>query len=208
MESLWKILVVFGCVYFMKMYQVVWSRDRLPNTVFLGFPGGSDGKESACIVGDLSLIPGLGRSPRGRHGNPLQYSCLEKPHGQGSLKGYSPWCCKELDMTEQLSLAHQVVHLQFLLFFSMWSHCSIKFKNARPISEQWPDFQPQLCMEHRVWKDCSKVSEVKLLSRVPLFANPWTISLPRFLSLWDFPGKSTEVGCLFLLQRKVRLQYN
>ena len=161
MESLWKILVVFGCVYFMKMYQVVWSRDRLPNTVFLGFPGGSDGKESACIVGDLSLIPGLGRSPRGRHGNPLQYSCLEKPHGQGSLEGYSPWCCKELDMTEQLSLAHQVVHLQFLLFFSMWSHRSIKFKNARPISEQWPDFQPQLCMEHRVWKDCSKVSEVK-----------------------------------------------
>ena len=43
----------------------------------LGFPGGSDGKESACYVGDLGLIPGLGRSPRGGHGNPLQYSCLE-----------------------------------------------------------------------------------------------------------------------------------
>ena len=41
------------------------------------FPGGSDGKVSACNVGDLGLIPGLGRSPRGGHGNPLQYSCLE-----------------------------------------------------------------------------------------------------------------------------------
>ena len=40
--------------------------------VFLGFPGGSDGKESACIVRDPGLIPGLGRSPGGGHGNPLQ----------------------------------------------------------------------------------------------------------------------------------------
>ena len=45
------------------------------------FPGGSDGKESACNAGDLSLIPGFGRSPGGGHGNPLQYSCLENPHG-------------------------------------------------------------------------------------------------------------------------------
>ena len=49
-------------------------------SVFMGFPGGSDGKESACNVGDLGLIPGLGRSPGGGHGNPLQYSCLENPH--------------------------------------------------------------------------------------------------------------------------------
>ena len=45
----------------------------------MGFPGGSDGKESACGVGDLGLIPGLGRSPGERNGNPLQYSCLENP---------------------------------------------------------------------------------------------------------------------------------
>ena len=49
---------------------------------YLGFPGGSDGKKSACNAGDLGLIPGLGRSPGGEHGNPLQYSCLENPHGQ------------------------------------------------------------------------------------------------------------------------------
>ena len=41
------------------------------------FPGGSVGKESACNVGDLVLIPGLGRSPEGGHGNALQYSGLE-----------------------------------------------------------------------------------------------------------------------------------
>ena len=45
--------------------------------IFLGFPGGSDGKESACSVGDLSSIPGLGRSPGKGNGYPLQYSCLE-----------------------------------------------------------------------------------------------------------------------------------
>ena len=44
-----------------------------------GLHGGSDGKESACSVEDLGLIPGLGRSPGGRNGNPLQYSCLENP---------------------------------------------------------------------------------------------------------------------------------
>ena len=42
-----------------------------------GFPGGSDGKKSTSSVGDLDLIPGLGRSPGGGHGNSLQYSCLE-----------------------------------------------------------------------------------------------------------------------------------
>ena len=47
----------------------------------LGFPGGSDGKEFACNAGAQGLNPGLGRSPGGRHGNPLQYSCLENPHG-------------------------------------------------------------------------------------------------------------------------------
>ena len=63
-------------------------------------PAGSDGKESACNAGDLEMIPALGRSPRGGHGNPLQYSCLENPHGQWSLAGYSPLGCKESDMTD------------------------------------------------------------------------------------------------------------
>ena len=50
----------------------------------MGFPGGSDGKESTCSAGGLALIPGLGRFPGGGHGNPLQYSCLENPMDRGS----------------------------------------------------------------------------------------------------------------------------
>ena len=46
-------------------------------------PGSSAGKESACNAGDPGLIPGLGRSPGGGHGNPLQYSCLENPMDRG-----------------------------------------------------------------------------------------------------------------------------
>ena len=50
--------------------------------------------------GDSGLIPGSGRFPGGGHGNSLQYSCLENPHGQRSLAGYSPWGPKELDVPE------------------------------------------------------------------------------------------------------------
>ena len=49
----------------------------------MGFPGGSDGKESACNVGDLGSIPGLGRPPGGGN-NPLQYSCLRNPMDRGA----------------------------------------------------------------------------------------------------------------------------
>ena len=49
-----------------------------------GFPGSAKGKESTCNVGDLGLIPGLGRSLGEENGNPLQYSCLEKPMDRGA----------------------------------------------------------------------------------------------------------------------------
>ena len=52
----------------------------------MGFPGGSDSEESACNVGDLDLIPGLGRFPGGGNVNPLQYSCLENPQPEESGK--------------------------------------------------------------------------------------------------------------------------
>ena len=57
--------------------KIPWRRDRLPTPVFLGFFCGSTGKESTCNVGDLGLIPGLGRSPREGNCYPLQYSGLE-----------------------------------------------------------------------------------------------------------------------------------
>ena len=71
--------------------KIPWRRGTLLTPGFLGFSGGSVGKESACNVGDLGSIPGLGRSPGGGQVSPLQFSCLENPHGQRSLAGYSPW---------------------------------------------------------------------------------------------------------------------
>ena len=87
------VLTLFRC--FLSLLKL-----KLVDVYFNSFPGGSDSKESTCSVGDLSLIPGLGRSPREGHGNPLQYSCLENPHGQRSLVGYSLWGYKELGTTE------------------------------------------------------------------------------------------------------------
>ena len=59
----------------------------------LGFPSGSDGKESACSAGDPGSIPGSGRSPGEGKGNPLQYSCLENSMDR-------PWSLKEADTAE------------------------------------------------------------------------------------------------------------
>ena len=71
------------------------------HSAYTGFPGGSEGKESACNVGDLGSILGLGRPPRGGHGNPLQHSCLENPHEQRSLADCSSWGHKRSDTTER-----------------------------------------------------------------------------------------------------------
>ena len=57
--------------------KIHWRRDRLPTPVFLGFPCGSAGKESACNAGDLGSILGLGRSPGEGNGYPVQYPGLE-----------------------------------------------------------------------------------------------------------------------------------
>ena len=73
------------------MEQIKTIRSQATTPVFLGFPCDSAGKESACNAGDLGSVPGLGRSPEGGKGYPLQYSGLDGPRGR-----------KESDMTEQL----------------------------------------------------------------------------------------------------------
>ena len=69
----------------------------------MGFLGGSDGKESACNVGILDLIPGSGRSPGEGNGNPLQYSCLGNPTDRGSWRATVHGVAKELDATKRLN---------------------------------------------------------------------------------------------------------
>ena len=68
------------------------------------FPGGSDGKESTCNVGDLDSIPGSEDRLEKGMATHSQYSCLENPHGQRSLVG--PWGRKELDTTGILTHKH------------------------------------------------------------------------------------------------------
>ena len=95
----------------------------------LGFPGGSDGKESACNAGDLGSVPGLGRSPGGEHYNPLQYSCLKNPHGQRSLVGYSPWGCR---VGHDWAMKH-TQPLTVFYFSCLWiNYCFIENKADTP----------------------------------------------------------------------------
>ena len=91
------------------------ARITLPE-VWMGFPGGSVGKESACNAGDAGdtgLTPGSGRSPGGGHGHPLQYSCLENPMGRGAWSAMvhrvtnretclKPWIIVSVDKTISL----------------------------------------------------------------------------------------------------------
>ena len=106
----WKILFLLWTFSSLSGFPITWTPPKRNTTIWIElaneeyrsdiiispvsyntFPGGLDGKESSCNAGELSTIPGLGRSPGGGHGNPLQYSCLKNHHGQRSLAGYSPW---------------------------------------------------------------------------------------------------------------------
>ena len=84
-------------------YSFSWCYNLQLASHSVGFSGSSAGKESACKAGDLCSIPGLGSSPGEDIGYPLQCSCLENPHGQRSLVGFSPWGRKESGTTEWLT---------------------------------------------------------------------------------------------------------
>ena len=105
------------------------EKGQATHSSILGLPWWPDSKESSCNIGDLGLIPGLGRSPGGGHGNPLQYSCLENPHGPRSLAGYSPSGCKELDVTGQLS-THSTYNVNLPSFWFTQSSSSSLFKKS------------------------------------------------------------------------------
>ena len=99
--------------------KIRWRSDRLPTPVFLGFPCGSDGKESTCNAGDLGSIPGLGRSPGEGKGYPLQYSGLENSmdcivHGVTNSQ--------ESNTTECPSLSYMFIHTHIYITLSLSTH--------------------------------------------------------------------------------------
>ena len=83
---------------------------RYSELLIAPYPGGADGKESACNAGDPGSIPGLRRSPGGGHGKPTPVLLPGEFHGQRILAGCSPWGHTELDTTEAAKQQH---HLQF-----------------------------------------------------------------------------------------------
>ena len=85
--------------------KIPWRRDRLPIPVFLGFPGGSDGKGSTCSVGDLGSISVVGTIPWRRERLPTPVFWPREFHGL-----YRPWGRKESGTTEQLPLHSQCLY--------------------------------------------------------------------------------------------------
>ena len=79
----------------------------------MGFPGVSEVKASAYNVGDLSSIPGSGRFPWRKKWQPTPVFLPGEPRGQRSLVGYSPWGCKESDMTGRLHFIHLKDNMDF-----------------------------------------------------------------------------------------------
>ena len=80
---------------------------------FLGFPGGSEVKAPACNAGDPGSIPGLGRSPGGRHGNPLQHSCLETPMDRGGWRAAVHGVAKSQTRLKRLKHARVYAHVPY-----------------------------------------------------------------------------------------------
>ena len=97
-----------------------WLNNNNNKPIYIGFPGGSDGKEFACNAGDMDLIPGSGKSP-GEGGNPLPVFLSRESHGQRSLAGYSPWCCQESNMTEWLTLPYMYVCMYITVSYAVLS---------------------------------------------------------------------------------------
>ena len=85
--------------------KILWRRVRLPTPVFLGFPGGSDGKRICLQCGRPGSDPWVGEIPWRREPLPTPVFLPRECHGQRTLVGYSPWGHKESDPAKQLSLS-------------------------------------------------------------------------------------------------------
>ena len=176
--------------------KILWRSDRLPTPVFLGFPGGSEGKESACNVEDLGSVHGLGRSPGEGNGYPVLYSGLENP------MDYTVHGVTELDITEQLSLftsqtglpawtlPFSVAAQSFLLpappFRAAWAPCPLAAPQGTS-SRHPPARGTHLCHQPdptqccSLWPDTSKAGNPAWVTSASSPPHPWppTLSLQQ-----------------------------
>ena len=157
--------------------------------ISLGFLGSSAGKESACNEWDPGSIPGLGRSPGGEHGNPLQYSCLENPHGQRSLVGYSPWGCRKSGMTERLITAqHSTAQHRGTKIATTQS---LSWRSSQTSGERHTNNMTQNCYT-RVrtwWSEHSGLMRQQHLWTLLAWSESWRMAL-------NLPGKQRKEVCL------------
>ena len=98
---------------------LLWNRSQSPYIGIWDFPGGANCKEPTCQWGDVRVAgstPGLGRSPGGRHGNPLQYSCLENPMDRGAWQATVHGVAQSWTWQKRLSThSHTLLFKAFLL---------------------------------------------------------------------------------------------
>ena len=135
---------------FINSYDQCWSTFyslQLVFPVWWGFPDSSTGKESACNAGDLGLVSRLGGSPGEGNGNPLQYFCLNKSHGQ-SLVGLK--CCKEWNTTECAvsELSHILTHWSFITIF--FENKSMEAQTCSRWLRKKPEKEPVLLEARKV----------------------------------------------------------
>ena len=139
---------------------------------FGGFPGGWDCKESACNAGELGSVPGLGRSPGGGHGNPLQCSCLKNPHGQRNLEATD----HGVTVRQDWATKHTHPHTQtFFFFLNVAVHASPRqvqeiilsdlmytFKHAQHKS-LYRRQRKSKCGKELFWRRCNLIGNFKYM---------------------------------------------
>ena len=123
--------------------------------ILIGFPGGS-------VVKRIYLQcrkPGSGRSPGGGHGTPLQYSCLENPHRQKNLAGYSARGSKETNTTERLS-THKKINTYFILLESVLRLLNLVYITVCNVSSVFDTVHHSLEEAHFKcsWAPCASAS--------------------------------------------------
>ena len=185
---------------------------------YIGLPRWLSGKESSCQRRRHRFDPWVGKIPWRRKWQPTPVFLPGKSHGQRNLEGYSPWCCKESDMTEWLSM-HAYIYPLFLGFPSSlgdhrapsrvpWAiQCCAMLCYAKSLQSC-----PTLCDPIDSSPPGSPVPgilQARTLEWVAIsFSNAWKWSRSvmsdsqrphglqptRLLRPWDFPGKSTGVG--------------